>query len=100
MSEPIFATIRTVKLDEKNQIPLGDLHAVVVVCDAAGNRLGHFMPVSVPTLVLDGLRKCPYSEAELAARGNEPGIYTTEEVLRSLPSLADEIARARKGPVA
>jgi hypothetical protein len=34
MTQPIFATVRTVKLDKNMQFQIEDLREVVIVCDA------------------------------------------------------------------
>jgi hypothetical protein len=88
MTQPIFATVRTVKLDKNMQFQIEDLREVVIVCDAEGNRLGHFMPLSVPTAMLDCLRACPYSEAELEEFGKQTGGRPLAEIMRSLEKSA------------
>lgn len=80
----LTATVNTVTIDESLRVQLRDLGEVTIVCDAAGNRIGHFMPLTVPTEILDGLRKCPYSEAELRRRSEEGGGRPLSEILKSL----------------
>jgi hypothetical protein len=80
----LTAAIHTVTIDESLRVQLRDLTEVTVVCDAAGNRIGHFMPLTVPTEILDGLRTCPYSEAELRQFAQETGGKPLSEILKSL----------------
>lgn len=80
----LMATIHRITTDESLQLQLRSLQEVTVVCDAAGNRLGHFLPVTIPVEVLSGLRQCPYSEAELDAFDKETGGRTLSEILKSL----------------
>ena len=88
MDQPIGAAIRVVKLGGATQIDLGSLTEVVIVCDSAGNRIGHFLPVGVPATVLEALRKCPISETELDRRREEVGGKPFGEVLRELGATA------------
>jgi hypothetical protein len=88
MREPLIASIHTVKLDDTLRVQLRDLAEVVTVCDEAGNRVGHFVPVSCPLEILEGLRKCPFSEAELEERRKDKGGRTLDEILKSLGQTA------------
>jgi hypothetical protein len=83
-----MASIHTVKLDDTLRVQLRDLSEVVIVCDDAGNRLGHFVPATCPLEILEGLRKCPFSEAELEERSKEKGGRTLDEILKRLGQTA------------
>jgi hypothetical protein len=88
METPLMANLHKVVLDDDLRRRLFDLTGIVKLCDESGKVVGHVVPADLPLVILEGLRKCPYSEADLERFRQEKGGKTLEEILKGLGQTA------------
>jgi len=72
-------------LDPAALAALGKLDHFAELCDPSGRTVGYFTPSASGNLYDDA--EIPYDEEELQRREQEPGGYTTAEVLDYLEKL-------------
>jgi hypothetical protein len=88
MQSPVMANLHNVVLDASLRAKLHDLNGIVKLCDESGKVVGHVLPIDVPLILLEGLRKCPHSEEELERSRQETGGKTLDEILNGLGQTA------------
>ena len=88
METPLMANLYKEMLDDNLRRRLHDMTGIVKLFDESGKVVGHVLPVDVPLILLEGLRKCPYSEADLDRFRQEKGGKTLDEILKGLGQTA------------
>jgi hypothetical protein len=88
MDTPVMASLYKLVLDDELRRRLFDLTGIVKLCDESGKVVGHVLPADLPLVLLEGLRKCPYSEEELERSRQEKGGKTLDEILKGLGQTA------------
>jgi hypothetical protein len=88
MLTPPMANVYKVVVDESLRTRLHDLDGIVKLCDESGQVVAHVLPVQVPLILLEGLRKCPHTEEELERSRQETGGKTLDEILKGLGQTA------------
>jgi hypothetical protein len=88
MDKPMMANLYKLVVDDELRRRLFDLSGIVKLCDESGKVVAHVLPVDVPLILLEGLRKCPHSEEELERSRQETGGKTLDEILKGLGQTA------------
>jgi hypothetical protein len=88
METPLMANLYALVLDDDLRRTLFDLTGIVKLVDKSGNVVGHVLPADLPLEMLEGLRKCPYSEADLERFRQEKGGKTLEQIWKDLGQTA------------
>jgi hypothetical protein len=76
-----------VLVDHALQTTLGKLRSQAEFCDQSGKVLGYFIPAEQDRLSLRDWIRSRISDEELERRAQEPGRYTTADVLKKLHEL-------------
>jgi hypothetical protein len=79
------ASVNRVTIDHQTLAKLGDLSQQLEIFDESGRLLGYFRPAKSPS-PYDQIIP-PFSDEELRERADEPGVYTTDQVLKRLEDL-------------
>jgi hypothetical protein len=72
------------QVDPTLQQKLGDAAQPIVICDASGKVIGHFLPEEYYKDLLYASYQLPLSDEELARRREEVGGCTLQEIWQKL----------------
>lgn len=76
-----------VVIDDALRTSLGDLRSQVEFCDQSGRVLGYFVPAKADSQAIREWIRSRVSDDEMERRAQEPGQFTTEEVIKKLHEL-------------
>jgi hypothetical protein len=76
-----------VLVDDALRTMIGNLRLQAEFCDESGNILGYFVPAEQNSESLRDVVRSRISDEELERRAQEPGGFTTAEVMKRLHEL-------------
>lgn len=78
--------MKRVTFDSELEARVGPLEEEIEVCDATGRTLGRFLPEGIYRRYLYEWANLQFDDNDLDRAAQQPGGYTTEEVLQHLRS--------------